>query len=386
MSDHIPFLDLTLLHAPVREELHESARRVIDSGIYINGPETASFAAELAATLGSGSVVPVSNGLDAIRLILRAYIESGRLKPGDTVIAPANTYIASVLPITEFGLNPLLVRPDLTTYGLDWQAAEEAVGEAELRGNPVKALITVHLYGTPSWDFEVAARLRERGILIIEDNAQAIGASLTHPATGERHYTGALGDAAAFSFYPTKNVGALGDAGAVATTDASLAATVRALANYGSSQRYHNDFIGYNCRMDELQAAMLRVKLRHLPEVTAARQARARLYSNLITHPDVTLPPELPGMEQVWHQYVVRTPRRDDLRRTLAEAGVATDIHYPLSLFSQKCYSTSGGATLQEAPGARALAEKLAAEVLSLPIATATPEEIEKTATIINSF
>ncbi|MCH5218288.1 MAG: DegT/DnrJ/EryC1/StrS family aminotransferase [Muribaculaceae bacterium] len=386
MSDHIPFLDLTLLHAPVREELHESARRVIDSGIYINGPETAAFAAELAATLGSGSVVPVSNGLDAIRLILRAYIESGRLKPGDTVIAPANTYIASVLPITEFDLNPLLVRPDLTTYGLDWQAAEEAVGEAERRGNPVKALVTVHLYGTPSWDFEVADRLRDRGILIIEDNAQAIGASLTHPATGERHHTGALGDAAAFSFYPTKNIGALGDAGAVATTDASFAATVRALANYGSTQRYHNDFIGYNCRMDELQAAMLRVKLRHLPEVTAARQARARLYSSLISHPDVTLPPELPGMEQVWHQYVVRTPRRDDLRRTLAEAGVATDIHYPLSLFSQKCYSNPGGATLQAAPGARALAEKLAAEVLSLPIATATPEEIEKTATIINSF
>lgn len=363
----------------MRSELIEAATRVIDSGCYINGPEVAAFEGELAETLGMGRVVGVSNGLDAIRLIIRAYIETGRLAPGDEVILPSNTYIATLLPVSEFGLKPVLAKPDRATFGLDW-------GDVLRKLTPkTKAVITVHLYGTPSWDEEAARRLRSKGVLIIEDNAQAIGAQILNPRTGKYVFTGALGDAAAFSFYPTKNVGALGDAGAVATADESVAAVVKALANYGSSRRYHNDFIGYNCRLDELQAAFLRIKLASLVEVVERRNERARLYASLIDNPAVTLPAELPQMVQVWHQYVVRTPHRDKLQRWLADHDVATDVHYPLALFDQKCYASPSVAPRFDEE-CRDITRQLSAEVLSLPIATASPSNIEHISTLINAF
>lgn len=377
MPSSTPFLSLKDTHAPIAEKLYECAKRVIDSGTYINGPECEGFASELTAKLGLGSVVPVSNGLDAIRLILKGYIEMGRLKKGDEVIIPANTYIATVLPVVEFGLTPILAKPDLTTYGLDWKEVEKLTNEK------TGAIITVHLYGTPSWDFESAERLKKQGILIIEDNAQAIGATVTNPATRQEISTGALADASAFSFYPTKNVGAFGDAGAAATNDRQLAGTIKALANYGSTRRYYNEYIGFNCRMDEIQAAFLRLKLQTLEETALKRDEKARLYDRLINNPTVTLPTRHPHMRQVWHQYVVRTPRREELIETLAAEGIATDIHYPLSLFDQPCFKNAETALKQNREAVES-AKKLAKEVVSLPIANITNKEIEKIAGIIN--
>lgn len=379
MPNSIPFLSLKEIDSPVRGQLLESLERVIDSGIYINGPETKAFSKELADLLGLSAVVPVSNGLDAIRLIIRGYMERGLLREGDEVMVPANTYIASVLPVSEFNLMPRLIEPDLTTYGIDWRKAVEALN------SKTKALITVHLYGTPSWDFEAAEYLKKQNVLIIEDNAQAIGASIINPATGTTCFTGSLGDAAAFSFYPTKNIGALGDAGAVATRDQQLAETIRALANYGSRERYHNKFIGYNCRMDELQAACLRVKLSRLNEISQQRQERAALYDRLINNPQITKPKILKDMVQVWHQYVVRTSRRRELRELLAQNGISTDIHYPLSLFEQECYC-QGTRKLMGTAWAKETARKLAQEVMSLPIASIDNNQIEEITNLINRF
>lgn len=375
----IPFLDLKNLHADVKENLHDAAKRVIDSGVYINGPENEALAHELGEKLQLGGVVPVSNGLDALRLITRAYIETGRLQAGDEVILPSNTYIATLLPLLEFGLSPILVKPDPSTFGLDWVEAEKAISPK------TKALVTVHLYGTPSWNFKIAKRLREKGIIIIEDNAQAIGAWVREPASGNRIYTGALGDAAAFSFYPTKNIGALGDAGAVATADSDLAKTIKALANYGASKRYHNDYAGYNCRMDEMQAAFLRVMLGKMDEISSRRVQTAREYDRQIVNPAITKPLFLNDMGQVWHQYVIRTTQRDKLRKHLEDNGIATDIHYPLALFNQQCVRKALP-VLSAVGDSPEVAQGLSDEILSLPIAGLAQDEIEHVAATINSY
>ena len=376
---NIPFLSLKRQHVSLEGELKEAAKRVIESGIYVNGPENAAFASELAASLGLGHVATVSNGLDAIRLILRGYMESGRLREGDEVILPANTYIATLLPVVEFRLKPVLAKPDCATFGLDWREALNLVSDK------TKAVISVHLYGTPSWDFEIAEELRKKGILLIEDNAQAIGAQILDSRSGEFLYTGTLGDAAAFSFYPTKNIGALGDAGAVATADGELASTVKALANYGSRERYRNEYTGYNCRMDEIQAAFLRVKLKALDSITSGRNKVAMLYDSHIVNPEVDRPLFIPGTVQVWHQYVIRHPRRNEMKKYLADRGIATDVHYPRSLFDQECFSNSN--LLEDDPGCAAwLSRKIANEVLSLPIADVTEEEVKIIADLINSF
>ena len=373
------FLDLKNTHLPLREQLHEAARRVIDSGIYINGPECRSFSKKLSQMFGLGYLVPVSNGLDALRLIIRGYMELGRLHPGDEVLVPSNTYIASVLPVVEFGLTPVLVKPDLKTFGLDWEAAEKALSPR------VKAVIAVHLYGTPGWDFEIADHFREQGILLIEDNAQAIGAGIRRNPDSPYIFTGALGDASAFSFYPTKNIGALGDAGAVATSDKDLAETVKALANYGSRERYRNIYIGFNCRMDELQAALLQVKLSHLEALTEARRKNALLYSRFINHSDVSLPPILPDMIQVWHQYVIRVSNREVLRRYLDFNDIATDVHYPTALVDQKCLQDTNPPVIIDRASIE-ISRTLAFEVLSLPIANVSEDEIKQIAKLINTF
>lgn len=372
-SDQIPFLSLGRSNAPWADELRQAASRVIDSGQYLHGPETEAFEQELAQLCGTTHAVGTSNGLDALRLIIRAAIETGRLRPGDEIIYPANTYIASVLPITEFGLLPIPLDPDPTTFGLDMHRA------AAQAGPRTRAVMTVHLYGNPAWDNHAARELDRKGILIIEDNAQAIGAQAATNGLNATRTTGGLGHIAAHSFYPTKNLGALGDAGAVTTSDPQLAQAVRALSNYGSDRRYHNIYTGYNCRLDELQAAMLRVKLRHLPQITEQRRHIARIYSSTITNPLVKLPAILPGTVQVWHQYPVLSPCRDRLKEWLAQQGISTDIHYAVPPHHQPCYQ---GIINTPCP----VTDRMAASLLSLPIADLTDAEALHVANTINRF
>lgn len=374
MEKKIPFLSLKAIDAPIAEELAGAASRVIESGYYLHGPETKAFERELAEATGTSECVGVSNGLDALRLITRAAMETGRLHRGDGVLVAANTYIASILPLTEMGLQPILIEPDERTFGIDWHLAlrrfEEKGKEEKIRG-----LVTTHLYGNPSWDEEVAAKLRDCGVFIIEDNAQAIGAR-----SGEAgKMTGALGIAAAFSFYPTKNIGAIGDAGAVTTSDPEIASAVRALANYGSDRRYHNIYEGYNCRLDEIQAAILRVKLNRLSEITARRQHTADIYLEAITNPETALPCRLEGDTQVWHQFVVRTRDRDGFRAYLDSCGIGSDVHYAVPPHLQPCYA---GRFTEPLP----LTEALAESVVSLPIAGVSDEDARRVTEAINSW
>ncbi|MDE7347024.1 MAG: DegT/DnrJ/EryC1/StrS family aminotransferase [Muribaculaceae bacterium] len=377
------FLNLAETNAPYMAELEEAASRVIRSGSYLHGPETKAFENELADHCGAKFAIGVSNGLDALRLIIRGYIELGKLRRGDAVMVAADTYIATVMPITEFGLVPVFVEPDPDTLNFSWSNALGILEANEQNGYPLHfrcAMIT-HLYGTPCWNLEVAEEMKRRGILIIEDNAQAIGAVASEPGFNGGRMTGNLADAAAFSFYPTKNVGALGDAGAVTTDDPELAAAVKALANYGTDRRYHNLYAGYNCRLDELQAAMLRVKLRHLDEETLRRRDIASIYASGIQNPAVRLPECFPDMVQVWHQYVVLVPaeKRDAFREYLAANGVPTDVHYPAPPYMQPCYAGFR-------PESETLSMRLADSCVSLPIANVTPEQAKDVALIINDF
>ena len=378
------FLNLAETNAPLLAELEEAASKVIRSGCYLHGPETKAFENELADLCGARYAIGVSNGLDAIRLILKGYMELGLLHKGDGVMVAGNTYIATLLPVTEFGLSPIIIDPEPRTMNFDWEQALDVIrqseeGKCEKR---VKAVLVTHLYGTPSWNLEIARELRDRGILIFEDNAQAIGALSAEPGLNGVRMTGNLADAAAFSFYPTKNVGALGDAGAGVTNDRQLADVVRALANYGSTERYRNRYAGFNCRLDEIQAAMLRVKLRRLDEESDRRNAVARAYAAVIRNDLVTLPEIFPDMRQVWHQYVIRVPEehRDALRNYLAEKGVPTDVHYPTPPVYQPCYRHSFN------PPENDPSLALSHTCISLPIANLTPEQAGEVARIINEF
>ena len=372
------FLDLGPVNAPYMDELADAAARVVRSGRYIGGPEVDAFEHNLCALTGARYAVGVSNGLDALRLILRAYVELGVFAPGDEVIVPANTYIASVLAISDAGLVAVLAEPDLLTSNLDTSRL------AELVTPRTKAVMPVHLYGRVCWDETLRDFALGHGLKIIEDNAQAIGADAGIPGLSGGRRTGALGHAAAFSFYPTKNTGALGDAGAVTTCDERLAATVRALANYGSDRRYHNIYRGFNCRLDPIQAAMIRVKLPDTDKVNAERFARAVAYDRHISHPAVIKPlmPATPT-QCVWHQYVVRISdgRRDDFREYLRKNGVETDIHYPTPPHMQPCYAA------ETAHAPLPLTERLAKEVVSLPIGASTSEaDAREIAAIINNY
>ena len=345
------------------EELEAAAGRVIRSGRYINGSEVKSFEESLAKAAGVRFCVAVSTGLDALRLILKAYMELGRLKKGDEVIVPANTFIATFLAVTDCGLVAVAADVNETDFCLDLGALPIS--------QRTRAVIPVHLYGNLCWDNAVMEKLREKGILIIEDAAQAIGVA------------GHLGDAAALSFYPAKNIGALGDAGACLTNDASLAETIRKLANYGSSEKYNHELCGLNCRMDELQAAFLSLKLRHLNEITRRRYEVARRYDRAITNPEVIKPEILSHCHQAWHQYVIRHPRRDELREYLSQRDINTEIHYPVACHKQPCYN---GHQLLRKYSPLPVAEALVAEVLSLPIADVTDDDIDIISRNINSF
>ena len=371
-----PFLDLALSQAAYANELKAAACAVIDSGRFLHGPETEQLEQEIASLCQVRHCVTVSNGLDALRLILRAYIELGRLQPGDKVIVPANTYIASVLAISDNGLEPVLcdIRPD--TMNLDSNLLEGLIDSR------TRAIMPVHLYGTPCCDSMLLDTVRRHNLLMIEDNAQAIAAQSACAGLNGTTSTGGLGHAAGISFYPTKNLGALGDGGAVTTNDDDLANTVRALANYGSDRRYHNIYRGLNCRLDELQAAMLRVKLRHFLTENEQRRQVASAYARNITHPLVTVPAIFDDMQQVWHQYVIRVAdsRRDAFRDHLLQHGIGTDIHYATPPHQQPCYSR-----LQHMP--LPITERLASEIVSLPIAAPiTPSNAREIALVINAF
>ena len=351
-----PFLDLAIANAPYMEDFKAAACDVIESGRYLHGAQTEQLEQEIAQLCQAKHCVGVSNGLDALKLILRAYKEMGTLRDGDEVIVPANTYIASVLAISENKLRPVLCDINIDTMNMDTSLLDGLVTEH------TRAIMPVHLYGTPCWDNELMGVARKYNLHIIEDNAQAIGAASDTAGLNGTFITGGLGDAAGISFYPTKNLGALGDGGAIVTNDDELAATVKALANYGSDRRYHNIFQGFNCRLDEIQAAMLRVKLRYLEHENATRAAVAQTYQECINNPRVVTPHIMEGVKQTWHQYVIRVHARDDFRAFMDENGIGTDIHYATPPHRQPCYHN-----LEHSP--LPVTERLADEIVSLPIA-----------------
>lgn len=326
----IKFLDLQAITAKYQDEISEAVGRVVHSGWYLQGKANADFEADYARFIGSDYCVGCANGLDALILIFRAYLELGYLQPGDEVLVPANTFIASVLAITENNLKPVLVEPDPETLQIDETRVEAAITPR------TKALCLVHLYGRNAYTQAIAALCEQHHLLLVEDNAQAHGCRC-----GDLR-TGALGHASGHSFYPGKNLGALGDGGAVTTNDKALADTIRALANYGSQAKYVFKYAGRNSRLDEIQAAVLQVKLRHLEEDNAHRQAIAAYYYEHLNHPCLRLPRRLPDAENVYHLFPVflqTKAQRDSLQAYLTAHGVQTLIHYPIPPHLQECYA-----------------------------------------------
>lgn len=363
----IPFLDLQAINAQYRDELIAACTRVIDSGWYIAGSELAQFEQEFASYCGSKHAIGVANGLDALILTLRAWKELGKLKDGDEVIVPSNTYIASILAISANDLVPVLVEPDLATYNLCPVKTAAAITPK------TRAILPVHLYGQLA-DMPAIMDIAQRhNLLVLEDSAQAHGASIDGKKAGN------WGDASGFSFYPGKNLGALGDAGAVTTNDDELAATLRALRNYGSHEKYKNLFQGVNSRLDEIQAAMLSVKLKHLDTEIAHRRKVATAYLAGINNAAITLP--VPHDEaHVWHVFVIRCEQREALQKHLAEQGVQTLIHYPIPPHQQQAYKEWN---MDSYP----VSEMIHQQVMSLPIGpTVTDEQVTLVIEMVNSF
>jgi len=345
---NIPFLDLKAAYRELRTELNAASGRVMESGWYILGEEIETFEREFARYCGAKHCVGVGNGLDALILILRGF----GIGPGDEVVVPANTYIASWLAVSYVGAKPLPVEPNPETSNIDPDKIEDALTPR------TKAIMAVHLYGQPAEMQKIAAIGRRHGLRVVEDAAQAHGAA----SQGER--TGNLGDGAGFSFYPTKNLGAFGDAGAIVTNEDELADRIRVLRNYGSRAKYHNEIKGVNSRLDPLQAALLGVKLKCLDEWNKRRQTIARRYlEELKDVQDLKLPRVAEGAESCWHLFVVRHSRRDALQRHLKEAGIATLVHYPIPPHLSGAYAGNGW-KLGDFP----VTEELAETVLSLPI------------------
>ena len=364
----IPFLDLQAINARHADELKAAAARVIDSGWYILGQELAAFEREFARYCGVRHAIGVGNGLDALSLILRAYKELGALHDGDEVIVPANTFIASFLAITENHLVPVPVEPDPASFNIDPLRVAAAIGPR------TRAIMAVHLYGQLA-DMPALAGLAERHrLLLIEDAAQA------HGAASDGRRAGAFGDAAGFSFFPAKNLGALGDGGAVTTNDSVLAERVAALRNYGSEVKYHHLYRGINSRLDELQAALLRVKLKYLDDDIAHRRHVALRYREGIHHPQIQLPSVQNEAQHVWHLFVVRCAQRDALQKHLRAHGIHSQVHYPIPPHRQSAY-----AALRELP--LPLTDRLHQEVLSLPIGpTLRDEAVDRVIAACQSF
>ncbi len=364
----IEFLSLKKVTDKYSDEIHEAVARVVDSGWYLQGKENERFEKNYAEYIGTKHAIGCANGLDALIWILRGYIEMGVMQPGDEVIVPANTYIASILAITENNLKAVLVEPDINTYQIDDQLVEAAITPR------TKAIMIVHLYGQCAYTEKIGELCKKYGLKLIEDNAQAHGCKFN----GRR--TGSIGDASGHSFYPGKNLGALGDAGAVTTNDDELAAAVRALANYGSSRKYVMDYCGRNSRLDEIQAAILDVKLSHLEEDIEIRKQVARYYIDNIRHPDIITPIFDNWERHVFHLFPVRCSRRDELQKYLTDNGIQTVIHYPIPPHKQKCYQEWNSLSFP-------VTEKIHDEELSLPISPVmTEEEIMKVVEVINKF
>ena len=371
----IKFLDLQKINAQYSDELKQVASEVIDSGWYLTGERVAVFEKNLASYIGSTYAIGVANGLDALRLILKGYIELGVMQEGDEVIVPANTYIASILAITDNKLIPVLVEPDPKTYNLNIDLIEKHIT------SKTKAIMVVHLYGQVCWSESLVSLAQKYNLKIIEDNAQSIGAEWKGVKTG------ALGDAAGFSFYPGKNLGALGDSGAVTTSDSKLADLVKTLGNYGSKKKYVNELQGLNSRLDEIQAAFLNVKLKYIDKENQHRRQLANLYLKNITNPKVLLPIPVntsfstdENEEHVWHLFVIRHENRIALQEYLAKNGVQTLIHYPIPPHKQVAYKSLNNLELP-------LTMAIHGEVISLPIGpTVTETEVFKISELINKF
>jgi dTDP-4-amino-4,6-dideoxygalactose transaminase len=364
----IPFLDLKATNAQYQDELIEACTRVVKSGWYLQGQELRDFEKEFADYCGTKFCVGVANGLDALTLTLRAFKEMGQLQEGDEVIVPANTYIASILAITENRLTPVLVEPDLATYNIAPENIRKKIS------SKTKAILPVHLYGRIAPMPEILAIAKEYNLLILEDSAQAHGASL-----GEKK-AGSWGNASGFSFYPGKNLGALGDAGAMTTNDEELATCVRALGNYGSTTKYVNDYQGVNSRLDEIQAAFLRVKLKHLDKEILKRREIANTYINDINNSKITLPENGDKGNHVWHLFTVRTKHRAELQEYLTKQGIQTSIHYPIAPHKQSAYKNM---VKEDLP----ITEKIHNEILSLPMsATLETHDLNYIVEHLNKF
>ena len=370
---NIPFLslkDVTALHGA---EIIEAVNRVVNGGWYLQGEENKRFEENYAKYIGTDYCIGCANGLDALIWIFRAYIEMGVMQSGDEVVVPANTYIATILAITENGLKPILVEPKINTLEIDDDLIEAAITPK------TKAITIVHLYGRNAYTEKIGSLCKKYNLKLVEDNAQAHGCKHT-----DGRVTGSIGDAAGHSFYPGKNLGALGDGGAVTTNDPKLAATVRALANYGSQKKYVFKYAGRNSRLDEIQAAVLDVKLKYLVKDNQHRKEVAHYYYEHINNPIITLPDLLPDAQNAYHLFPVFCERRDELLAYLKKNGVGTVIHYPTPPFKQECYAKEKWNMPQLS---LPITEKIHDTELSLPIGpTITMEEVAQIVEVINNF
>lgn len=368
----VKLLDLKSITALHADEYKQAVERVIDSGWFLQGEEISRFEADYAKYIGADECVSVANGLDALYLILRAYKEMGIMHDGDEIIVPANTYIATIIGITRNNLVPVPVEPTFDNLELDIDKVESAITPR------TKGVMTVHLYGRIAYNDKLGQLCRRYGLKLMEDCAQSHGCAYN----GVR--TGALGDAAAHSFYPGKNLGAFGDAGAVTTSDRELACIIRALANYGSQKKYVFKYVGLNSRISEMDAAVLDVKLKYLDVDNAKRQALASYYYEHISNPLITLPVRIPDENNVYHQFPVFCERRDELQQYLAEHGVQTLIHYPIPPHMQECYQSEAWNTPRLS---LPITERIHSQELSIPMSqVVSPEEAEYVVNTLNSF
>ena len=364
----IPFLSLQSVTAAHSDEINAAVSRVVNSGWYLQGEENKRFEENYAKFIGTEHCIGCANGLDALIWILRAYKELGVMQEGDEIIVPANTYIATILAITENNLKPVLVEPRFETLEIDDNLIESHITKR------TKAVMIVHLYGRCAYTEIIGAICKKHGLKLIEDNAQA------HGCRFDDRRTGSLGDAAGHSFYPGKNLGALGDGGAVTTNEKDLADMVRALANYGSQKKYVFKYCGRNSRLDEIQAAVLDVKLKYLDEDNAKRQQIAKYYYDNITNPKIRLPERMDDRNNVYHLFPVFCSQRDEFQQYLKDNGIQTLIHYPIPPHKQECYKEWGEISLP-------ITEKIHEQELSLPISPVmSMEEAEYVVKVINRF
>ena len=364
----VPFLSLKDITDKYKDEIHEAALRTIDSGWYLQGKENETFETDYSKYIGTKYTIGCANGLDALIWIFRAYIELGVMKEGDEVIVPANTYIATILAITENNLVPVLVEPNPDTLQIDDSKIEEKITDK------TKAIAIVHLYGQCAYTDKIGELCKKYNLKLIEDNAQA------HGCVYKGIKTGAIGDAAGHSFYPGKNLGALGDAGAVTTNDLELAQAVRSLANYGSQKKYVFQYCGRNSRLDEIQAAILDVKLKHLDEDVKLRKEVAKKYLSGITNPKIKLPKIFDWDQHVFHIFTVLTEDREGLQKYLTEKEIGTNIHYPIPPHKQECYKEWNNMSFP-------VTEKIHQQELSLPMSPClTDEQIQYVIDTLNEW